>query len=373
MKSVLAAVCLCLCLPLSMPAMARAQAASPDLTTFIDAYAAEKDLQGVVRVEEGGQVLYQRAFGQADRAFGISTTDDTRFRIASITKIFASVLILQLQDEGRLSVDDLVGRHLPDLAGEAGGRVTLRQLMNHTSGIAQIDTVASYQEGFANGIPHYQRPMTLEALVANCCTGALVAEPGTRFDYNNADYMLLAAVIERVTGRGWEQELRDRILTPLGMADTGVAHWDAITARLAPTYTFRDDTRTLISDMPVYYDNWSASGSMYSTAADLGLFSEALYGGRLLTPASLEQMLAPGLDDYGFGLWSYSIQRGGRSWQVTQRPGGIMGARGVVFRLREPGVTVVILSNTTTVDLDVFARKIVNRMIDENRWDHLSN
>jgi CubicO group peptidase (beta-lactamase class C family) len=337
-----------------------------DVPGFISAYASEQALQGVVRVERGGQTLYHGAFGTADRAFNVPVAEDTRFRVASITKMFASVLMLQLQEEGRVRLDDRVERYLPDLLGEAGARVTLRQLLNHTSGLAQLDTIASYEEGAAKGIPHYQQPMTPAALVANCCTGALKAEPGTAFDYNNADYILLAAIIEQVTGRSWEAELQDRILTPLGLADTGVAHWDAIIPRLAPTYSLREADQVMIADMPVYYENWSASGALYSTAADLTAFANALYGGRLLRPDSLEQFLAPALDDYGLGLWSYSFERRGRTWNVAKRPGAIMGARGVVYRLREADLTIVILANTNGVDLDVFAQRIANRWIDAN-------
>lgn len=337
-----------------------------DVPGFAEAYATEQALQGVVRVEQGGQTLYHGAFGLADRAFAVPVTEDTRFRVASITKMFASVLILQLQEEGKLDLDERVGRYLPDLPGEAGARVTLRQLLNHTSGLAQLDTIASYEEGAANGVPHYQRPMTLAALVANCCTGALKAEPGTAFDYNNADYILLAAIIEQVTGRSWEVELQARILTPLGLSDTGVAHWDAIIPRLAPTYSIREGDQTLITDMPVYYENWSAAGALYSTAADLTAFAGALYGGRLLKPDSLEQFLTPTLDDYGLGLWSYSFERRGRTWHVAKRPGAIMGAQGVVYRLREADLTIVLLANTNGVDLDVFAQRIANRWVDAN-------
>lgn len=335
-----------------------------DVPGFAAAYASDQALQGVVQVEQGGRVLYQGAFGEANRAFGVPVAADTRFRIASITKLFAAVLVLQLQEEGRLSLDAPAGRYLPDLPPEAAGKVTLRQLLHHTSGLAQLDTVGSYQEAFANGIAHYQRPMTLQAMVANCCMGPLVAEPGARFDYNNADYILLGAIIEAVSGQGWEAMLNERILTPLGMADTGVARWDAITPRLAPTYTFRDDTHVLVADMPVYFENWGASGAMYSTATDLTTFGRALFGGRLVTPASLETLLEPGLDDYGLGLWSYGFEREGRTWHVAQRPGGVMGAKAVFYHVREADLTVVILSNTTTVDLDVFARRIANRWID---------
>lgn len=365
-------LCVLTTIGLACPAVAQTPPASAlssfpaDVPGFTQAYAAQQDLQGVIRIEQDGRTLYHGAFGQADRAFAVPVAEDTRFRVASITKIFASVLILQLQEEGKVDLDARVGRYLPDLAGEAGARVTLRQLLNHTSGLAQLDTVGSYQEGVTNGIPHYQRPLTLAALVAHCCTGALKAEPGTAFDYNNADYILLAAIIEQVTGRGWEAELQDRILTPLGLADTGVARWNAIIPRLAVTYTVLDDPRSVVADMPVYYENWSAAGAMYSTAADLTVFAEALYGGRLLKPGSLEQFLTPALDEYGLGLWSYSFERRGRTWHVAKRPGAIMGAQGVVYRLREADLTIVILANTNGVDLDLFAQRIANRWVDAN-------
>lgn len=344
---------------LPLPALAQ------PLRAMIAPYAATHDFSGTILVTERGRRLYSGSFGLADRAFAVPATLDTRYRIASVTKLFTAALVLQLRDEGKLDVTKAIDAYLPDYPGEGASRITLHQLLDHTSGIAQFDTIGSYQEAFAAGIAQYQRPMTLAALIAHCCSGKLTATPGTAFVYNNADYLVLAAILERVTGRSYEALLRERILVPLRLAGTGLLHWDAIVPRLAPTYFFRDDSKTLIADMPVYFDNWSAAGAMYSTAPDLARFADALYGGELVSPASLDLLLAPGLDDYGYGLWSYAITRGGRIYHVAKRPGSIMGANAVLYRLRERGLTIVLLANTNRADLDIFAQKIANVFIGE--------
>jgi CubicO group peptidase (beta-lactamase class C family) len=135
--------------------------------------------------------------------------------------------------------------------------------------------------------------------------------------------------------------------------------------RLAPTYFWRDDQNRLIADMPVYWENWDASGALYSTAGDLARFADALYCGRLVRPELLARLLRPGLDDYGYGLWSYSFTRGGRTWRVAKRPGSIMGANAVLYRLLDRGVTIALLANTNRTDLDAFAQRIANRLVDQ--------
>lgn len=346
-----------LMLLLMAPAAARAQA-GPSLDQVVQSFATEHDFSGTVLVRSRGQALYARSFGLADRVFAIPATADTRFRIASITKLFTSVLILQMVQEGRLRLDAPIRDYLPDYPGDGADHVTLHNLLNHTSGIAQYDRVSSYQEAFANGMEQYQRPMSPDALLQRCCGGSLIRTPGTAFEYNNADYILLGRVIERVAGKPFEEVLADRILTLLHLGGTGVLHWDRVVPRLAPTYFFRDDRAALVPDMPVYYENWDAAGGMYSTAVDLATFADALYGGRLIGPEMLTRLLAPGLDDYGYGLWSYTVTRGGRRHRVAKRPGSVMGANAVLYRLLDRDETVVILANTNRADLDVFAQRI---------------
>ena len=345
---------------LPVPAIARSRAALP---STVDTYARQHEFSGTILVRQAGRTLYARSFGLADRAFGIPATAATRYRIASITKLFTSVLILQLAQEGRLDLDAPFGRVLPDYPGQGADRVTVHQLLNHTSGIPQWVRINSPEEAFANGVAALQTPLDAVALLRRCCSGPLEHAPGTLFSYNNADYLLLGRIVERLTGQSFEAALEARILRPLGLASTGMMHWDRIVPRLAPTYFWREDQHRLAADMPVYWENWGASGGLWSTADDLARFADALYGGRLLRPAMMARLLRPGLDDYGYGLWSYSVTRQGRAHRVAKRPGSIMGANSVLYRLLDEGVTILLLANTNRVDLDVFAQRIADRIV----------
>lgn len=351
-------------LPAAAPRPASAQPGGPELATVIAGEAREHDFNGTILVQDGGRTLYHGSFGVAERAFGAPADTTTRYRVASITKLFTAALVMQLHQEGRLHVDSTLGAYLPDYPGEGADRVTLHQLLNHTSGIEGFDREQSFQEAVDNGIERYQKPHTPAALLARCCSGRLASEPGTAFAYNNADYIVLGLIIERVTGKPFADVLDERILRPLGMRDTGMIRSDAIIPRLASTYFFRPDTRTLITDLPVYPENWYAAGGMYSTTRDLLAFADALFSGEgLLRPEALARLLAPGQDEYGYGLWSYAFERGGTRHRVAKRPGSIMGANAVLYRLLDRDATIVILGNTNLTDLDELAQRIADVLV----------
>ena len=345
------------------PSSASAAVAMPGLSDQIAASAEANHFSGAILVEHRGRVLFRRGFGLADRAFTIPVRPDTRFRIASITKLFAATLVLRLAERGRLDLDAPIRRYLPDYPGGGADRVTIHQLLNHTSGIAQFDRVASLEQALREGIEQYQRPQTAEDLLRRCCSGPLAREPGSSFDYNNADYIVLGRIIERVTGKSFEQFLGEEILQPLGMRDTGLARQAAIIPRLAPSYYWRGESDGWMNDLPGYFENWDAAGAMYSTADDLLLFARALYGGRLIAAPMLARMLSAGLDDYGYGLWSYQFTRHGRTYRVAKRPGRIMGANAVLYRLIDQEVTVILLANTNRADLDRFAQQIADWLV----------
>jgi D-alanyl-D-alanine carboxypeptidase len=268
------------------------------------------------------------------------------------------VLVLQEVERGQLALDGTIGAYLPDYAGEARDRVTLRQLLDdHTSGIANFDQVTSMEDAIANGLPPYQSPFTTDQLLQKFCSGALVQAPGTTFDYNNGDYVILGRILERVTGLAFGDLLRERILAPLDMRDTGMMRQDDVIAGLADTYFLRDDGR-IVNDLPVYPENWFAAGAMYSTTGDLARFSDALFGGRLLAPASMESLLAAGLDDYALGAWVYETKIDGRPHRVLKRPGSIMGAQAQFYRLLDDDITIIILGNVANTDFDLFVAEI---------------
>ena len=338
-----------------------AQPATPD--GFIAAYAEEHDFSGSILIQKDGKVSFSRSFGLANIPFKVPNTEQTKYKIASITKLFTSVLILQLQEQGKVDLHKTIGTYLPDYAGEGAGKVTLHQLLNHTSGLANFDTVKDFETALRSGIPVYQTPATSDQLLARYCSGKLVNVPGTVFDYNNADYIVLGKILERLHGKTYEEVLREKILQPLGMKDTGMLHQSRILDGLADTYFFRPDLNALVNDLPVYPENSYAAGAMYSTVRDLLTFSNALFGGKLLKQETLALLTKPGLDDYGYGLWSYDMKVGDRKHRVVKRPGQIMGAQTQLFHFLDEGITVIILSNTGTTDLDEFVAEIGKRVV----------
>ena len=336
----------------------QAQPRSAGLDGFIAAYARQHDFNGTVLVQQDGKRRYGHSFGLSNLQHGVANNDQTRYWIASITKLFTAALVLQLQEEGKLDLQATVARYLPDYAVDGADTITVHQLLNHTSGLENFDQVKSLEQALTEGLPTYQAPYTSEQLVRKFGSGPLLHAPGTTFDYNNGDYLLLGKIIERVAGKTYEQVLRERILAPLGMHDTGMLRHADVVKGLASTYSYRDDLKALSNDFPVYPENWYAAGAMYSTVNDVLKFSDALFGPRLLREETRVLLTTPGLDDYGYGLWVYETRIGKDKYRVAKRPGRIMGAQAQLYRFLDRDLTIVILGNTANTDLDEFVSRI---------------
>ncbi|NML23316.1 beta-lactamase family protein [Pseudoflavitalea sp. G-6-1-2] len=327
--------------------------------TYIDSFAKAAGFNGVVLIQEKNKLSYQKSFGYANLSFKIPSSVDTKYKIASITKLFTSVLIMQLYEQGRLELSSTIGKYLPEYKGEAKDKVTVHQLLNHTSGISNMDTVTSFESALNNGLPPYQHPYTLTEVMDKFCSGKLVKAPGSRFDYNNADYVILSRIIEKLYNQSYDSVLQQNILKPLQLKNTGVLHQRDMPAGLADTYFYRDDLGRLAPDFPVYPENWYGAGSMYSTVADLLQFSNALFGIKLLKAASLDKMFLSGKGEYGYGVWVYEdYDIKGTMYRIIKRPGMIMGAQSMLFHIEGTGSTIILLSNTGNISLDEFAAKI---------------
>lgn len=337
---------------------------TPAYVKFIDEYARLHDFSGTIMVQDKTLIGYAKSFGYGNRQFKALNTVHTKYKIASITKAFTAALILRLHEQGKISLDQTIRTYLPNYAGPAADKVTIKQLLNHTSGMPNIDRrITSVDSAIKNGIPHYQTPLTTDQLIGMYCSEKLVNEPGKVFDYNNADYILLGKIIERLYGQEYEQVLKNEILQPLGLQDSGVLHQHDIIGNLADTYFFRGDLKRFVNDLPVYIENWYAAGAMYSTASDVLKFSNSLFGLKIVGRESLSQMLEPGLEDYGYGVWVYNATINGKKRTVVKRPGRIMGAQSMLFHLMNEKITIVLLSNTDSTDLDEFAAAIAKRVV----------
>jgi teichoic acid D-alanine hydrolase len=163
------------------------------LSEVFTRYAAQHDFNGVALVATDGRLDFIRAAGTADRAAGLPMRTDARFKIASVTKTFTAVLILQLFEEGKLRLDGTIGDYLPGYQGEGRDRVTIHHLLSHSSGLPN-------SEG-ETGIGVYQAATTLDSFVVAHCSGRLTTTPGTQFQYNNGDYVLLGKIVAQLRGK----------------------------------------------------------------------------------------------------------------------------------------------------------------------------
>jgi D-alanyl-D-alanine carboxypeptidase len=331
----------------------------------LDALVAKEttDFSGTILVSARGKNLLRRGYGLADRAFATPCSVDTAYRIASITKLLTAVVVMRLVDRQKIDLDAPIATYLPDYNGEGAKTVKIRQLLNHTSGIENSDkALTSFAAVAKAGMPAYQLPHTPRELMDRYASGPLVNPPGTAFDYNNADYLILGQILEATLNAPYEEVVAKEITTPLAMASTRMAKRLEIIPKLASTY-YKDEETPLGNDLPAYPENWYAAGGFCSTADDILAFAKALYGDQLMPPSRLEAMLAPGLDEYGFGQWISKLEVDGREHPFAQRPGRIMGANTLLLRLLDDDVTIVILANTNLVDTDRLGFKIARQVL----------
>ena len=223
---------------------------------------------GAALVAENGAVIFKKGYGDANMEWDLPNKPDTKFRLGSITKQFTAVLILQLMQEGKLSLDDPLNKHLPDYPTDVGGQVTIHHLLTHTSGIPSYTGLPDF---FAE---QSRDPYTPDELVEVFADLPLEFEPGSEWRYNNSGYFLLGAIIEKIEGTTYEESLQQRIFDPLGMHDSGYDHHDTILPNRAAGYERQGAgyRNAAYLDMSLPY----AAGSLYSTVEDLALWDRAL-------------------------------------------------------------------------------------------------
>lgn len=292
---------------------------------------------GAILVTENGRVIYKKGFGMANMEWNIPNQPDTKFRIASVTKQFTAALVLQLVEEGKIKLDGKITDYLTDYRKDTGGKVTIHQLLNHTSGIPDYTDVSS-------------NPYSAIDFVKKHVSGDLEFEPGTKYKYNNGGYSILGAIIERVTGKSYETVLQERILAPAGMTNSGYAHNSTLLEKHASSYekTPTGYVNAPYIDMAIPY----AAGSMYSTVEDLFKWDQSLYENKILSAESKKLMFTPGLGNYGYGI-RITDQPIGKSDLKTKiiwhGGGGINGFASLISRAVEKRQTVIILDNGSNV------------------------
>ncbi|AZK94962.1 MULTISPECIES: serine hydrolase domain-containing protein [Streptomyces] len=299
-------------------------------------------LPGITAAATDRHGLWQGASGIGDRRTKAPRGVNDRFRIASITKTFVATVLLQMEAEGKLSLDDTVEKWLPGAVrgnGNDGRKITVRQLLNHTSGIYDFledpAYIAKYMSvsGFLKHRYEYRSPWV--AVVA-AMRNAPTSPPGTRQQYSNTNYVLAGLILQKAGGRSYETEVRKRIIEPLKLRATTVpgnsSRMPEPSSRAYSKFSL-DPAATKVYDVTFQNASQSwAEGDMISSAADLNRFYSALLGGKLLPPEQLKAMktVIPDPDDpstgYGLGLQSFNTSCGTVLWGHT---GGWFGSLSV--------------------------------------------
>jgi len=341
-----------LLLPAVPPRVVAQQSEPARVDAYVQRWHEVGRFNGIVLVARGDSVLYERGFGLANREWDVPNTPDTKFDIGSITKQFTTVMVFQLVAEGRLRLEDRLTDHIPEYRRDTGDRVTIDHLLRQTSGIP--DYVRDWQstaEERARGDPgplrEHLRP---EFLIRAHMSRDLLFEPGSRYSYSNSNHYLLRTVIERATGRSFEQNLRERILEPLRLTGTGLLRHERAIPRLATGYV-----RIPLGDgrAPYFYmpSLWG-TGGIYSTARDLHRWNRALEGGPVVPDSLRPRLFTPyGRDEeaersYSMDHFTLRLGDSGTVVPYTGFSGGADGFRANAFRFPTTGHIIVILDNS---------------------------
>ena len=319
-----------------------------DISTQINDYAREKDFQGTILIQKENRTIYEGSFGLADRENNTLNTSDTKFRIASITKLFTSVIILQLAEEGKLDLDRDISHYLPAYKGPGRDEVTIHHLLTHTSGIQNCEDKRTDEADLPDV---YLDEVSTDELLQKYCSGDQITAPGLVFDYDNGEYIILGKIIEAIDNDSYQEVLQRQILAPLQMDDSGLISNSNTAKDVAQSYKWESETNAFVKDPERRYQNYYAAGAMYSTASDLMKFSNALYQGELLNNNSLALMMTtyPQTPSYGYGLWVRYAQYNSTVAKVGQRFGRIWGVNTLLSHFVDHDITVIVLANTDKV------------------------
>lgn len=291
-----------------------------------------------------GRGNYVRTFGVADRATGRKLRLNDRFRIASITKSFTATAVLQLVDEGKLSLEDKLETYIPGIPN--GGTITIRNLLGMTSGIYDFTSDEQFLADFtANPL----LPFDLDDVIAIVKRHDPLFSPGEKVVYCDTNYWFLGAIIEKVTGQPVEDVIQSKILLPLGLGGTSFPTTPAMPDPYAHGYFAGDDGKGPFRDYTRTNPNvaWTA-GAMISTLSDLRAWGKELVTGTLLSPATQAERLKigsfpnPGGPSVGYGLGIFKI--GG----FLGHNGAIFGYSTIVMTLPGTNATIVIESNQSS-------------------------
>jgi D-alanyl-D-alanine carboxypeptidase len=316
---------------LALPRLSEADALGA-LAARVEELAKNDQFSGALLVARRGRILYEKAYGRANREAGTPNEPKTQFRIGSMNKMFTSVAILQLVEAGTLGLDDPIGKHLTDYPNkDVATKVTVRHLLTHTGGTGDIF-----------GPEFTKNRLTLREhgdYLSLYGSRPLGHEPGAEHRYSNYGFVLLGAIVEKVTGKSYYDHVRSAVFQRAGMSATDSLPESEIVAARSTGYLRRDGAWVANTDTLPW--RGTAAGGGYSTVGDLFRFAEALESGKLISKALLVEATRPQEQRYGYG---FGVQGEGALRRYGHN-GGAPGMNGDLRVYPELGYVLVGLSN----------------------------
>lgn len=311
---------------------------------FITHYVEKGFLNGTVLVAENGKAIYKKAYGIANREWDIPHQIDGVFQIYSMSKQFTSLVMLQLAQEGKVNLYDPITKYLDYYRKDTGDQIKIHHILTHSHGIAIPDWDA---------IPA-SLDIPLDEFVKTYLSGDLMFEPGSDSHYGTVGrgHVVAAAVIEKVTGKSFATVLKERILEPLGMNETGIFEYHEILPRYVGSY--RKIGNLITKRIDRHSSQKMGASSLYSTLDDLFLWDRALYSDKLLSKPFMEKMVTPHIPmsgmHYGYGLCISSIKIDSEEKKLAWHGGGGVN---LICRAIDDEHTVIFLNNIYT-DLSLY-------------------
>jgi CubicO group peptidase (beta-lactamase class C family) len=297
---------------------------------------------GVALVAKEGKILFHKAYGFKDVASQTYNDTATRFPILSITKSFTAMVLLKLQELGKLSLKDPLSKYMPDYP--EGSRIKLEHLITHSSGIFNFTDLIGEEDSAI--VCH---PVTKQRVTDLFRNEPLAFEPGKGFAYNNSGYFLAGMVIEKVTGKPYEQNVRELIFKPLGMQHSGFDYINLPAGFRATGYQFLNAAQQ--KPYPFYDSTVGyAAGAIYSTTTDLFKWTQAIAAGRLLSAASWKAAFTPRAANYGYGF--QVGQFGGKNF--IKHSGGYPGYVSEFIYYPQEKTTIILLKNSGNYGEDIW-------------------
>jgi CubicO group peptidase (beta-lactamase class C family) len=310
---------------------ASAQAPVDRMDQIARSYSDDHQFMGSILVAQGDKVVFEKSYGSANLEWNIPDDSLTKFRIGSMTKQFTAASILLLEERGKLSADDYVKKYMPD-APAAWDKITIYNLLTHTSGIPSFTSFPDYHASEGT-------PTTPKALVDRFLNKPLEFQPGEKWNYSNSGYVLLGYLLEKISGQTYADFVTQNIFKPLGMNDSGYDSNAAVILHRASGYTPSPDG--LVNSGYIDMTTPFSAGALYSTTHDLLLWEQALYGGKVLSAASLKKMTTPYKENYGCGLMITTA----KGHLQYEHGGGIEGFNTDMSYYPDDKLTVIVLAN----------------------------